>query len=161
MGIIQSINHAVGGYLAVMTFINALIGLLTVLVLALLQVPFAPLWGLLMFLFSYIPYIGSIVVTLAVLLLSVIEFAEKPWKILSVAVLLIAIQQVLGAYVQPKLMGSRLGVSPLLILLALGFWGLVWGIIGMLLAVPLLMVLKIALENIPETQPIAKLMSNP
>jgi AI-2 transport protein TqsA len=160
MTVIQSINLAVGGYLAVMTLINALIGLLTIVVLALFQIPFAPLWGLLMFLFCYIPYIGSVLVTIAIVLLSFVEWSAQPWVVLILGVILIGIQQFLGSYLQPKLMGNRLGVSPLLILLSLGFWGLVWGIVGMLLAVPLLMVLKITLENIPETRPIAKLMSN-
>jgi predicted PurR-regulated permease PerM len=56
--------------------------------------------------------------------------------------------------------GKRLGVSPLLILLALSFWGSLWGIVGMILAVPLLVIVKIVLDNIPETKPIATLMSN-
>lgn len=160
MHIIASINQAVGGYLAVMTLINLLIGLLTFIVLALFYIPFAPLWGLLMFLFCYIPYIGSILVTLGALLMCLIEYSQQPLIVLFIAVLLIAIQQALGTFLQPRLMGNRLGVSPLLILLALAFWGIVWGIIGMLLAVPLLMVFKITLENIPETKPIAVLMSN-
>src|SRR5207302_1556540 len=135
--------------------------LLTFAVLVAFGVPFAPLWGLLMFLFSYIPYIGSVLVTLAILVMGLVQYADQPWVVAIIGLVLIAVQQFCGAYLQPKLMGARLGVSPLLILLALGFWGVVWGIIGMLLAVPLLMVLKIALENIPETKPIAKLMSNP
>jgi predicted PurR-regulated permease PerM len=161
MRVIHSVNVAVGGYLAVMTLINFLIGLLTFIILALFNVPFAPLWGLLMFLFCYIPYIGSIIVTIAALVLCLIQYASQPLMVLFIGVLLIAVQQALGTFLQPRLMGNRLGVSPLLILLALAFWGIVWGIIGMLLAVPLLMVLKITLENIPETKPIAVLMSNP
>ena len=142
MSIMGSINQAVGGYLAVLTLINASIGLLSFAVLMAFDVPFAALWGLLMFLFAYIPYIGSIVVTLAVLLLCVIRFEDRLWMVLVVGSLLVGIQQVLGAYLQPKLLGNRLGVSPLLILLSLGFWGLVWGVIGMILAVPLLMVVE-------------------
>lgn len=161
MRVIASINQAVGGYLAVMTLINFLIGLLTFVTLAVFEVPFAPMWGLLMFLFSYIPYIGSVVITAAVMLLGLVEFSDEPWKVVLLGVVLIGIQQFFGAYLQPRMMGTRLGVSPLLILLALGFWGVVWGIVGMILAVPLLMVLKITLENIPETRPLALLMSNP
>jgi AI-2 transport protein TqsA len=161
MQVIDSINHAVGGYLAVMTFINLMIAAGTFILLVLFRIPFAPLWALLMFLFAYIPYIGTVLVTGAILLLTVIVYSHAPWTILVVTVLLVALQQVFGAYVQPRMMGTRLGVSPLLILLSLSFWGIVWGIVGMLLAVPLLMVLKISLENIPETKPLAVLMSNP
>jgi predicted PurR-regulated permease PerM len=160
MEIIHSINLAVGGYLAVMTFINLMIGFSTFVILVVFKVPFAPLWALLMFLFSYIPYIGSILVTLSVLVMGLVEYADQPILVLVLAVLLIAVQQFFGAYLQPRMMGNRLGVSPLLILVALGFWGIVWGVVGMLLAVPLLMVLKITLFNIPETRPIAILMSN-
>lgn len=161
LSVIDAINRAIGGYLGVLSLINALIGLLTFVVLAVFGVPFAPLWALLMFLFAYIPYIGSVVVTLAVLVMTLVKYTHKPWLVVLIGVLLIGIQQFFGSYLQPKLMGNRLGVSPLLILIALGFWFAVWGIIGVLLAVPLLMVLKITLENIPETKPLATLMSNP
>lgn len=161
MRIIESINRAVGGYLSVMTLINFVMGLLTYLVLVAFDIPFALFWGLFMFLFAFIPFIGSVLVTLAILALALLEYADQPGLVLLLAGILVLIQQFLGSYVQPRLMGSRLGVSPLLILISLAFWGILWGIVGMLLAVPLLMVLKIALENIPETKAIATMMSNP
>ena len=77
-----------------------------------------------------------------------------------VTILLIAIQQVMGTFIEPRMAGRRLQVSPLLILLSLSFWGVLWGIVGMILAVPLLVVIKAILENIPETRPIATLMAN-
>jgi len=129
-------------------------------VLAVFGVPFVVMWGILTFLFNFIPYLGSLVATLAPLVVCLLEFSDRLWIVLIVAVLLVLIQQVLGVYLEPRLMGRRLGVSPLLILLSLSFWGVLWGVVGMILAVPLLMVFKIVLDNIPETRPLATLMSS-
>src|SRR5204862_6984767 len=103
MHVIDAINRAIGGYLAVMTLINAMIGLLTFAVLVVFKVPFAPLWGLLMFLFSYIPYIGSVLVTLAVLVMGLVQYADRPWVVAIIGLVLIAVQQFCGASLQPKL----------------------------------------------------------
>jgi predicted PurR-regulated permease PerM len=158
--VLVSINEAISRYLVVKTFINLMVALLTMLVLALFRVPFIAMWGILMFLFNFIPYLGSLVATVAALVVCLLEFSDRLWIVLVVAVLLILIQQALGVYLEPRLMGRRLGVSPLLILLSLSFWGVLWGVVGMILAVPLLMVVKIVLDNIPETRPIATLMSS-
>ena len=82
------------------------------------------------------------------------------WPAIAIAILLIVIQQFIGIYVEPRMAGAKLGVSPLLIILSLSFWGVVWGIPGMILAVPLLVTVKIVLDNIAETKPLATLMSN-
>jgi len=158
--VLVTINEAIARYLAVKAFINLLVALLTMLVLAAFGIPFVVMWGILMFLFGFIPYLGSAVATIAPLVVCLLEYSDRLWIVFVVAVLLIAIQQVLGVYMEPRLMGRKLGVSPLLILLSLSFWGVLWGVVGMILAVPLLMVLKIVLDNIPETRPIATLMSS-
>jgi AI-2 transport protein TqsA len=153
-----SINRSISQYLAVKTFMGLVAAVLSVLVLAGFGVDFYILWGFLIFLFNYIPYIGSLVaiglpIALSFLMLNVASA-------IMVAVLLIAIQQVLGTFLEPRMAGRRLQVSPLLILLSLSFWGILWGIIGMILAVPLLVVIKSIFDNIPETRPIATLMAN-
>jgi predicted PurR-regulated permease PerM len=158
-GVAVSINQAATRYLAGLAFINFLVAVLTMLVLAAFGVPFVALWGILTFLFNFIPYLGSVAATVAPLVVCLLEYSDRLWIVLVVAALLILIQQVLGVYLQPRLLGRRLGVSPLLILLSLSFWGVLWGVVGMILAVPLLMVFKIILDNIPETRPIATLMS--
>jgi AI-2 transport protein TqsA len=157
--IIASINLAIAEYIAVKTFVSAVAGFASYVVLWLFGVDFAALWGILIFLFNFIPYLGSLVAVALPIALSFVQFGE-PWKGLVIAVLLIGIQQAIGMFIEPKMAGQKLGVSPLLILLALAFWGLVWGIVGMILAVPLLVTTKIILDNIPETKPLATLMSN-
>ena len=159
-GVAASINEAIARYLAVKTFINAMTAFVTMLILVAFGVPFVIMWGVLTFLLCFIPYLGSIVAAIAPLVVCLLEFSDQMWKVVVVAGLLIAAQQFLGNYVEPRMMGRRLGVSPLLILLSLSFWGVLWGVVGMILAVPLLMVLKIVLDNIPETKPIATLMSS-
>jgi predicted PurR-regulated permease PerM len=159
LGIITSINQAIAQYIAVKTFMSVVAGVLSAVVLGLFGVDFYLMWGMLIFLLNYIPYLGSLVAVALPILLSFVQL-EEVWKSVVIAVLLIAIQQAIGTVVEPRMAGQRLGVSPLLILLSLAFWGLVWGVVGMILAVPLLVTLKIVLDNIPETKPLATLMSN-
>ncbi len=158
LAVVESINRAIFEYLSVKTFISFLAGVFSMAVLAVFGVDFYITWGLLIFLLNFIPYIGSLVAIAPPIALSFLQL--DLWQAILVTALIIGIQQVLGTLVEPRMAGQRLGVSPLLILLSLAFWGLVWGIVGMILAVPLLMILKIVLENIKETKPLALLMSN-
>ena len=159
MGVVDSIHQAIGAYIAVKTFVSALAGLLSYLVLALFGVDFAATWGILIFVLNYIPYLGSLVALALPILLSLVQFDEM-WKPAAITLLLVAIQQVIGILIEPRLAGHRLDISPLLILLSLAFWGFIWGIVGMILAVPLLVIVRIILDNIQETKPLATLISN-
>ncbi|MBI1831408.1 MAG: AI-2E family transporter [Planctomycetes bacterium] len=156
--ITTSINVSISQYIAIVTFVSVLAGVLSMALLAIFRVDFFVTWGILICLFNFIPYIGSIVAVALPILLSLVQLGV--WQALVIAVLLIAIQEVIALGIQPRLAGRKLGVSPLLILLSLAFWGVVWGIVGMILAVPLLMIIKIILENIKETRPLSILMSN-
>ena len=159
LDIVASINQAISQYIAVKTFVSFLAGAASFVVLALFGVDFAVMWAILIFLLNFIPYLGSLLAVALPILLSFVQFDEA-WKGIAIAVLLIGIQQAIGMFIEPKLAGHKLGVSPLLIILSLAFWGLVWGIVGMILAVPLLVTVKIILDNIPETKAVATLMSN-
>lgn len=156
--ITTTINEAISDYLGVLTFVSFLGGALTIVILAPFSVDFFITWGILAFLFNFIPYLGSLVATVLPILLALVQLGW--WQALVIGVLLITMQQVLGTLVQPRLTGQKLNVSPLLILLSLSFWGVVWGIVGMILAVPLLVSIKIVLDNIEQTRPIAALMAN-
>jgi AI-2 transport protein TqsA len=157
LDIFASISRAITEYISVKAFISLLGGLGTALILLIFGVDFALTWGTLAFLLNFIPYLGSLVATILPVLLAFVQL-DSPWLALLIGVLLIVMQQFLGVLVEPRMAGTRLGVSPLLIILSLAFWGSVWGIVGMLLAVPLLMILKIVFENIPATKPVAALM---
>ncbi len=157
--IVESINQAISQYIAVKTLVSAMAGLLSYVVLAAFEVDFAATWGILIFLLNFIPYLGSFIALLLPIVLSFVQF-EEIWRGLAIAPLLIGIQLAIGMVVEPRIAGQRLDVSPLLILLSLAFWFFVWGIVGAILAVPLLVSVKIILDNIPETKPIATLISN-
>ena len=157
--VVDNISRAIAEYVAVKTGVSlAAGGLSTLVLLPFFDLDFAVLWGLLIFILNYIPYLGSLIAVSLPILFSFLEL--EAWQAIVVAVLLIVIQQVVGTVLEPRLAGRRLDVSPLLILLSLAFWGAVWGVVGMILAVPLLVIVKIILDNIRETKPLATLISN-
>ncbi len=157
-GVIASINQAIAHYISVKTLVSLLGGLASLVVLLVFDVDFALTFALLIFLFNFIPYLGSMVATALPIVLSFVQLGPGPCA--AVAVLLIAVQLVIGAFFEPRIAGQRLSVSPLLIVLSLAFWSVLWGIVGMILAVPMLVILKIILDNIKETRPLATLISN-
>jgi predicted PurR-regulated permease PerM len=160
LAVVESINCAVHDYISVKVFVSFLQAFLSALILLAFGVEFAVMWGVLIFLFNFIPYIGSLVAVSLPILLSFLQYAEEPWKPLTITALLLVVQRVIDNYVEPRLTGRKLGLSPLLVLLSLAFWGWLWGVVGMILAVPLTVIAKIILQNIKETRPLATLISN-
>jgi predicted PurR-regulated permease PerM len=160
MAVAEAINRAVHDYIGLKTFVSVLQGSLSFVVLAAFGVEFAVMWGVLIFLFNFIPYIGSLVAVSLPIVLSFLQYADEPWKPLLITLLLLLIQRVVDNFIEPRLSGQKLGLSPLLVLLSLAFWGWLWGAIGLILAVPLTVIGKIILENIRETKPLATLISN-
>ena len=159
MGVVGTINRAISQYVAIKTFVSLLVAGLSMAVLWAFGVDFWLTWGILTFFANFIPYLGSLVVATLPVLLTFLQF-DSVWRAAGVAVLLVVVQQVIGYWVEPRLTGRKLGVSPLMILLALAFWGWLWGIVGMILAVPLVVMVKIIMENIEPTRPIAVMISN-
>jgi AI-2 transport protein TqsA len=160
MAVYEAINRAVHDYIALKTFVSFLQGFLSFVVLAAFGVDFAVMWGVLIFLFNFIPYIGSFVAVSLPIALGFLQYADEPWKPLLSAILLLLIQRAVDNLVEPRLTGQKLDLSPLLVLLALAFWGWLWGVVGMILAVPLTVIGKIILANIEATRPLARLISN-
>jgi predicted PurR-regulated permease PerM len=158
MQLVASINDAIVNYVAVKAWISLVTGALSLAVFLVFGIEFAFLWGMLVFLLNFIPYLGSLVALTPPILLAFLQL--ELWQAGLVLALLIAIQLFTGQFLEPKLAGRKLNLSPLLIVLALAFWAYLWGIVGMILAVPLTVVLKIILDHIPETRPVGTLMSN-
>lgn len=153
-----SIVQAVQQYLGLKTFVSFLTGLLAGLVLWLLGVPFAFLWGVLTFLFNFIPNIGAPIAIVPPVAIALFHFGSIGRPLLAAA-LLIIIQTVVENFLEPKLMRRGLNLSPLVVLLALLFWGWLWGTVGMLLSVPLTAAIKISLEQFESTRSAAVFMS--
>ncbi|MDT8324162.1 MAG: AI-2E family transporter [Bacteroidota bacterium] len=157
--VIETIDVRVRQYLITKTLISLGTGGLTTTVLLILGVDFALLWGFLTFLLNFIPNIGSAISVVFPLLISVLQFDSFATPLL-VLVLLGSTQFVMGNVVEPKLMEFSLNLSPLLVLVSLFFWGWIWGVWGMILAVPMMSTLKIVFENTGSLEPIAVLMSS-
>jgi len=159
MDVVRKINAAISRYIAIKTFVSLLIGAFSGIVLALFGVDYAFLWGVITFLANFIPYVGSLAAVMLPIGLSLVQFGD-PWTTLLLAGILTMAQMVVGYWIEPMMIGQRLGVSPLVIVISLAFWGLLWGVPGMVLAVPLAVALKIIFEHVEATQPLARLCSD-
>lgn len=156
--IFTNINQQIQKYIIAKTIISLITAILTTIVLFAFGVEFAMIWGILTFLLNFIPSIGSVVATILPLALAFIQF-ESYLVIIIVAVLLILIQFTMGNVVDPRVVGRSVNLSPLVVLFSLIFWGWLLGIVGMFLAIPLSVVLKIVFENISDLRFISVLMS--
>ena len=158
--ILSSISEQVSQYLGALTLISFVTGLCAWLVLTILDVRLAAGWGVLTFLLNFIPTVGSIIATIPPVVMAIIQFTPGFFTPLLVLLSLTAIQLTIGNIITPKVMGDKLGVSPVVILLSLLLWGTIWGIPGALLSTPIISILKIIFENIPMLQPIAVLIGS-
>ncbi|MXY25631.1 MAG: AI-2E family transporter [Acidobacteria bacterium] len=147
-------------YLVVKTAMSAATGLTVGIWVALMGLDFPLLWGVLAFLFNFIPTLGSIVAAVPAVMLAIVQFG--PGRAAVIAAGYLAINVIFGNGIEPTLMGRRLGLSTLVVFGSLVFWGWVWGPVGMLFSVPLTMAVKIVLENSREFRWVAILLdANP
>ena len=154
------VRSRVKEYLRVKILVSAITGIAVYAILKICGIDLALVFALMTFLLNFIPNIGSAVAMLlpvpVVLLTGEISVTTK-----IVALGLPALVQFLvGNVLEPKWMGSSLDLNPIVILLALIFWGVLWGPVGMLLSVPITAVLKILLQRLPYTRPVADLLAD-
>jgi predicted PurR-regulated permease PerM len=152
------IDREIQKYLAVKTLTNVLIGILTATILAVFGVRFAAVFGVLAFLFNYVPALGAIVSVALPALLTLFLEGGFTWKFWVVLVLLAAIHYVLDHFFERRLMAKEINLSPLLVLFSLFFGAWLWGIPGLVLAVPILTALRIAFENVPSLRFLGAMM---
>lgn len=143
------INCEIQKYLAVKTLVNLLIGVLVTAVLAVFGVRFAVVFGVLAYLFNYVPTLGAVVSVALPFLLAVFLEGSLSLKVGLVLAILTAVHVALKRFLERRLMGKELELSPLLALFSLFFWAWLWGIPGMILAIPILAVMKIVFANVP------------
>jgi AI-2 transport protein TqsA len=156
LAVVSNINIAIAGYLRVKVQASLLLALPVTLVLWIFGVKFPILWGVLTFLCNFIPYLGSFIAISVPILFAFLD-VEPIWKPIAASLGIATVHIVMTYLVEPTLVGKGVGLSPLVILLALAFWGQCWGLIGMFLAIPLTVMLKIILENVAFTRPFAKM----
>jgi AI-2 transport protein TqsA len=145
-------------YFGLKTITSLATGVTVTIMLAIIGVDFAILWGLVAFLFNYIPNIGSIIAAVPAVLLALIQFGVSP--AIGVAAGYAGINAVFGNLLETRIMGRGMGLSALVVFVSLVFWGWVFGSIGMILSVPLTMLAKLALESREDTRWIAVLLGN-
>jgi AI-2 transport protein TqsA len=156
--LIQEIQAKISKYILAKTMISLATGALVGIVLISFQIDLALMFILLTFLLNFIPNIGSIIAIILPLPIVLLQYGMGS-EFLLVATLTGLIQLVIGNIIEPKVLGESMDLHPITILLFLMFWGLVWGIPGMFLAVPITAILKITLAKIEPTKPLADLLS--
>ncbi len=157
--VFESLNSRVRKYLVMKTLFNLANGVITWLILSAFGVDFAPFFGLLTFFFHFIPNIGSIISTVIPTFVCLLQTGNVT-SAGGVALTLVVVQNLIGNVLEPKVMGDRLELSPVVVLFALLFWGWMWGIVGMILSIPIMSFCKALLESIPSTRPFAVLMGS-
>ncbi|MBX2946371.1 MAG: AI-2E family transporter [Cyclobacteriaceae bacterium] len=156
--VISQITDAIRKYISVKTQMSLLTGVLSYILLWLFGVDFPVLWAFLIFLLNYIPYIGSFIATSLPAVFALFQFqsfAMLFWVFLAIQ----SVQLLVGNVLEPKVMGRTLNLSPLGVMLALTFWGVIWGVLGMFLSVPITSVMLITFSRFESTRFIAVWLS--
>jgi AI-2 transport protein TqsA len=153
--ILQNVRH----YLGIKTIICLLTGILVYVALLIIGVDYPLLWALIAAIMNYIPNIGSIIAAVPAVLFALVQLGlgHAIWTLASFMV----VNNVLGNFIEPRIMGKGLGLSTLVVFLSLIFWGFVFGTVGMFLSVPLTMTIKIILEQNEKTRWISIILGTP
>lgn len=156
---LEKIKKDVKSYFVIKTIVSFLTALFSYVIMLAFWLDFAIFWSMLVFILNFIPNIWSIIAVLFPSLLSLVQ----PWFSLYDSVFMISgltwIQILMWNIIEPKFMGNRLNLSPLVIIISLWFWWTLWWVVGMLLSVPIMVIINIILAKIPVTRPIAILLS--
>jgi AI-2 transport protein TqsA len=152
----QTIRANVNRYMGLKALISLATGVSIWILLALIGVDFPGTWGLLAFFLNFIPAIGSIIAAVPAVLWALVQLGLSSASLTALAYLVVNI--IIGNFLDPRIIGKKLGLSPLVVIISLIFWGWVLGPIGMLLSVPLTMIAKIALATSEETRWLAVML---
>jgi predicted PurR-regulated permease PerM len=151
--ILNDVESNVANYLGTVSIINFCVGILATVGSYLVGLPNPAVWGVLAFALNYIPYLGPAIVVTALFAVGLISFPSLGYALVAPA-LYVGMATIEGQFVTPSIIGRRLTVSPLMVFLSLAFWIFLWGPLGALLAVPLLIVGMVAVNHIfPKEDP--------
>lgn len=157
--IVRDANRKIGDYLAVKTGINVILGAISFVILWAMGVDFALFWAVVIGLFNYIPYVGSIIGVTLPVILSLAQFGSLGTTAV-LGALLIAAQTYVGNILEPRLIGRQLNLSPLVVLVALSVWTAIWGLPGAILAIPLTAMIAIVCDAFAPTRFVAALLAD-
>jgi predicted PurR-regulated permease PerM len=156
---LRRMDASLSHYVTLKTLVSLLTGMLSYIALLIIGVDFAFFWAFVIFLLNYIPTIGSLVATTFPALIAALQFASLGpalWVLGSVGL----VQVLVGNVLEPRLMGSSLNVSGVVVILSLAFWGSIWGMLGMILSVPITVMLVLVLAQFDNTRWVAVLLSD-
>ncbi|WKW11837.1 AI-2E family transporter [Pseudogemmatithrix spongiicola] len=156
--VFRQIDRDIRRYLVLKTLISLATGVMFWVILTSFGIELALVFGVVTFVLNFIPSIGSIVATLLPIPVALVQY-ETLGPVIALVVLMTLVQLIIGNGIDPLLMGQNLNLSPVTILAALVFWGLIWGVVGMLLAAPLTAILRIILAQFETTRPMSELLA--
>jgi AI-2 transport protein TqsA len=142
----KAITGQIQRYILAKVSVNLAAGLTTAAVLFFMDIDFPIIWGLFVFLFNFIPTIGSALALILPVLMSLIQYQSIGFALVTAGVVA-ATQTIFFNIIEPLIIGRRLNLNPLLILFSVLIWGYIWGVVGMLLSVPLTAIIKIIIAN--------------
>lgn len=153
----ETVKISITTYMRVKFILSVCTGIGTAIVCLLFHIKFAIFWGFLAYLLNFIPTFGSILGVIPPVLMALIQF-DSMMYVVFILVLLFVVQTIFGNILEPIYMGSSVSINTIAIIMGLLFWGYLWGVYGMFLAVPLLVMVKTILEQIEGAEVLARLM---
>lgn len=155
---VLKIDSSITSYIALKSLTSLMTGFISFFALLFIGVDAPLFWAFLIFILNFIPTIGSLIATAFPVIFAMLQFGDFS-PALMVLIFVGTTQIVVGNLIEPRLMGSSLNISPLVVFLTLALWGLMWGVTGMLLSVPITVILIIILSEFEGTRPLAILLS--
>lgn len=155
----EYVKSSIVTYMKVKFLMSLMTGIGYFLICWAFGIEFALFWGFLTFLLNFIPTVGSIIATIPPLLLGLIQL-DSMGVIFLMFILLVAVQMVMGNIIEPRMQGKKLSLNTVVVILGLVFWGYIWGVTGMILSVPLLVLTKVVLSQLPDAQVMMRLMGS-
>lgn len=156
--VLGQIDRDIRTYIRIKTALAVITAALAYIVMTWVGVDFAGFWAVMVFFFYYVPTVGSILAILAPAVLTLVQF-DHLTPFLIVLFVIGTIQIVMANVIEPAIMGRSLNLSPLVVIVSLMVWGTIWGVVGMFLCVPIMVVLLIVLAHFKTTHPVAVLLS--
>ena len=155
---LRSISDSIRYYIWSMTAISLVTGAISYVILLIMNVEYAFLWAFLIFILNFIPYIGPLISSIFPAIFAVITTGHL-LQFIYVFAAMEGVQIIIGNFIQPMVISKGTNLSPVTIIVALAFWGMLWGIVGMILAVPIMAVVVIVCSQIPSTRYLAIFLS--
>ncbi|MGA2296720.1 MAG: AI-2E family transporter [FCB group bacterium] len=156
----EKVQKSIFSFMLLKTMTNLCAGVVVTLICLIFGLKFPIFWGFLTFIFDYIPTVGSIVAVLPPVIMGFIQY-EDIRTVIFLLICLGGFQFTIGNVIEPKIIGNRLRLNTVAVIFGLVFWGYIWGIPGMMISIPLMVILKLIFEHIHSLNVVARLMGYP